>query len=407
MMPANLRQISRNNTASYNQKFWRTAFSGLFLIVTIPVVAPPAQSQAPKPTVDVATPLVQNVREWDQYTGRFQAVSQIELRARVSGYLKSVHFKDGQLVNKGDLLFVIDPSPLEAALSAVKAGQVSAQAQLRLANTDLKRGEELLRRKVTAVAEVDRRRSQRDVAAANVLVARANVRTAELNLAFTNIRAPIDGRMSDRRVDIGNLIGGGSEGATLLTTIVSQDPIHFEFNVSEQAYLKYARLNAAGKRPGSRETPNPVYIRLTDEKGWPRRGVMNFVDNVLGRETGTVRGRAVLENSDRFLQPGMFGEIRLLASGEYEAVLLPDAAILFDQATKIVMVVGQDNKVGVRIIETGPIIDGLRVVRNGLTASDRVIVKGLQRVRAGMEVVPTVTPIKSKPDGLDPTAGQK
>jgi len=325
----------------------------------------------------------------------------------VSGYLDSVHFEDGQLVNKGDLLFVIDRRPLEASLAAAKAALVSSEAQLKLAENDFKRGEELLRRNVTAVAEVDRRRSQRDVAAANVLVARANVRTAELNLGFTNIRAPIDGRMSDRRIDVGNLISGGSEGATLLTTIVSQDPIHFVFDVSEQAYLKYARLIASGKRPGSRDTPNPVYVRLTDETGWPRRGFMNFVDNVLGQETGTVRGRAVLENTDRFLQPGMFGEVRLLGSGDYQAALIPDSAILFDQATRIVMVVGSDNKVAVRPVETGPIIDGLRVVRKGLAGEDRVIVNGLQRVRIGMEVTPAVVQITSSPDGLDPSAAQK
>lgn len=380
---------------------------GLLGIAAVAAMFGPAAAQAPKPAVDVATPAVQTVREWDQYTGRFEAVDRIELRARVSGYLNSVHFEDGQLVKKGDLLFVIDPRPLEASLSAAKAGLTSARAQLKLADTDLKRGEELLRRRVTAVAEVDRRRSQRDVAAANVLVAQANVRTAELNLAFTNIRAPIDGRMSDRRVDIGNLISGGSEGATLLTTIVSQDPIHFVFDVSEQSYLKYARLSASGSRPASRETANPVYIRLTDETGWPRRGFMNFVDNVLGQETGTVRGRAVLENTDRFLQSGMFGEIRLLGSGDYTAVLVPDSAVLFDQATRIVMVVGADNKVAIRIVETGPIIDGLRVVRKGLTGDDRIIVKGLQRVRAGMEVTPNVVKIEPKPDGLDPSPGKK
>ena len=367
----------------------------------------PVHAQAPKPAVDVAAPVVQTVREWDQYTGRFEAVEQIELRARVSGYLNSVHFKDGQLVEKGDLLFVIDPRPLEASLAAVKAGLTSAQAELKLAQTDLKRGEELLRRRVTAVAEVDKRRSQRDVAAAAVLVARANLRPAELNLGFTNIRAPIDGRMSDRRVDVGNLISGGTEGATLLTTIVSQDPIHFVFDVSEQAYLKYARLSASGDRRASRETANPVYIRLTDEIGWPHRGFMNFVDNVLGQETGTVRGRAVLENTDRFLQSGMFGEIRLLGSSDYRAVLVPDSAILFDQATRIVMVVGADNKVAIRIVEAGPIIDGLRVVRKGLTGDDKVIVKGLQRVRVGMEVMPNVVKITPKPDGLDPSAGKK
>ncbi len=380
---------------------------GFSVLSTIVPDSGRAYAQAAKPAVDVASPVVQTVREWDQYTGRFAAVQRIELRARVSGYLNSVHFEDGQEVKKDDLLFVIDPRPLEASLAAAKANLTSAQAQLKLADTDLKRGEELLRRRVTAVAEVDRRRSQRDVAAANVLVAQANVRSAELNLAFTNIRAPMDGRMSDRRVDVGNLISGGSDGATLLTTIVSQNPIHFEFDVSEQSYLKYARLTAAGKRPGSRDTPNPIYIRLGDEAGWPRRGFMNFVDNVLGLETGTVRGRAVVENTDGFLQPGMFGEIRLIGSGDYEAVLVPDSAVLFDQATRIVMVVGADNKVTTRVVETGPIIDGLRVVRKGLAGGDKLIVNGLQRVRAGMEVTSNEVKIVPKPDGFDPSTDKK
>lgn len=404
MIPSIMCRTASHNFVLLPKKSVAAVFAGLILAGLLHA---PANAQAPKPAVDIAQPLVQTVREWDQYTGRFEAVERIELRARVSGYLNSVHFEDGQLVNKGDLLFVVDPRPLEASLAAAKASLASAQAELKLAETDLKRGEELLRRKVTAVAEVDRRRSQRDVAAANVLVARANVRTAELNLGFTNIRAPIDGRMSDRRVDVGNLIGGGSQGATLLTTIVSQDPIHFVFDVSEQAYLKYARLIASGERPGSRDTPNPVYIRLTDETGWPRRGFMNFVDNVLGQETGTVRGRAVVENTDRFLQPGMFGEVRLLGSGDYEAVLIPDSAILFDQATRIVMVVDDKNTVRVKRVETGPIIDGLRVVRKGLTGDDRVIVSGVQRVRAGAPVTPSVVKIVAKPDGLDPTAGKK
>ena len=366
-----------------------------------------ARAQGQKPAVDVAVPIVQTVREWDRYTGRFEAVERIELRARVSGYLDSIHFEDGQMVNKGDLLFVIDPRPFEAARAAARASLESARAQLKLAESDLKRGEELLKRRVTPVAEVDRRRAQRDVAAANVLVAQANLRAAELDLSFTRVYAPVDGRVSDRQVDIGNLISGGSAGATLLTTLVSQDPIHFVFDVSEQAYLKYARQSASGQRPGSRDTPNPVYIRLTDEEGWPRRGFMNFVDNVLGRETGTVRGRAVVENTDRFLQPGMFGDIRLLGSGDYEAMLVPDTAILFDQATRIVMVVGDDNKVSVRPVEIGPMIDGLRVVRKGLAATDRLVVKGVQRVRAGVEVTPTTVKIVPEPEGLDPTAGGK
>lgn len=381
-----------------------TAFLWAILSATAAALALPAAAQMPKPAVDVAVPIVKTVREWDQYTGRFQAVKRVEIRARVSGYLNSIHFEDGQLVKEGDLLFVIDPRPFQADLAAAKAGVESAKAELKLAEAELKRGEELLRRKVTAEAEVERRRAQRDIATAKVLVAAANVRTAELNLSFTNVRAPVDGRISDRRVDVGNLVSGSGGGgtATLLTTLVALNPIHFVFDASERAYLKYARLNASGEGAVSRSEPSPVYVRLADETGWPHRGVMNFVDNELGQETGTIRGRAVLPNPTGFLQPGMFGEVRLLGSRAYQAVLIPDSAILSDQATKIVMAVDDAGKVSVRVVEIGPIIDGLRVIRKGLTGKERIVVNGVQRARPGAEVAAKTVEIKAVPDGFDP-----
>ena len=379
-----------------------TAFFWAALTLAAAGVALPAAAQMQKPAVDVAAPIVKTVREWDQYTGRFQAVNRVEIRARVSGYLKSIHFGDGQLVKEGDLLFVIDPRPFEADLAAAKAGVESAKAELKLADAELKRGEELLRRKVTAEAEVERRRAQRDIATAKALEAAANARTAELNLSFTNVRAPAGGRVSDRRVDVGNLVSGGSAGATLLTTLVGLDPIHFVFDASERAYLKYARLNASGQGAVSRSGPNPVYVRLADETGWPHRGVMNFVDNELGQETGTIRGRAVLPNPNGFLQPGMFGEVRLLGSRAYPAVLVPDSAILSDQATKIVMAVDAAGKVSARVVEIGPMIDGLRVIRKGLTGEEKIVVNGVQRAGPGAEATATVTEIRAVPDGFDP-----
>ncbi|MEL6289491.1 MAG: efflux RND transporter periplasmic adaptor subunit, partial [Pseudomonadota bacterium] len=238
------------------------------------------------------------------------------------------------------------------------------------------------------------------------LVAEAAVRTAKLNLSYTRITSPIDGRASDTEVDIGNLVAGGTGAATLLTNIVSLDPIYFVFDVSERAFLKYARLDQDGSRPGSRDTPNPVYIQLADEKDWPHRGVMNFVENELGQETGTVRGRAILENTNGLLTPGLFGNVRLVGSGAYEAVLVPDNAIVADQAKKIVMRLGDENTIEPRVVETGPIIDGLRVVRSGLTAEDRIVVSGLAKVRGGAKVTPNETTIEAKPDGFDASPRQ-
>lgn len=374
--------------------------AGATIAGALPAVAQQHQQQAVP--VDVATPLVKPVREWDQYTGRFEAVKRVEVRARVSGYLKSIEFTDGQTVKEGDLLFVIDPRPYEAELAAAKAQLESARADLRLAQAELKRGEELLRRNVTAEAEVDRRRAQREVANAGVMVAEANVRTAELNLSYTNVRAPVDGRVSDRRVDVGNLISGGSESATLLTTLVALNPIHFVFDTSERAFLKYSRLNKDGLAGVSRDKPTPVYLRLADEDNWPHRGVLNFVDNELGEETGTIRWRAVVNNPEGFLQPGMFGEIRIPGSARYEAVLVPDKAVLSDQANKIVMMVGEGDKVQPRVVQIGPIIEGLRVVRKGLSGSDRIVVNGLQNVRPGTTVKPNEVKIETKADGFNP-----
>jgi len=381
------------------------AMTALLASILAPALAPSsalAQQGRPPTAVDVATPLSRQVREWDQYTGRFEPVERVEVRARVSGYIKSVNFKDGALVQKGDLLYVIDPRPFEAELAAAKARLAIAQARLKLAEAQLGRSRTLRRRNVSSQAQVDERTAQRDVDAAEVLVAEAAVETAELNLSFTRVTAAVTGRASDTRVDVGNLITGGATGATLLTDVVSLDPIYFVFDVSERAFLKYVRLDKSGARPGSRETPNPVYIQLADENDWPHRGAMNFVDNELGQETGTVRGRALVPNDTGTLTPGLFGTVRLLGSGAYDAVLIPDAAILADQAKKIVMLVNGEDKVEVRTIETGPIIDGLRVVRKGLSTDDRIIVAGVTKVRAGAAVAPNSVEIKAKSDGFNP-----
>lgn len=397
------RRLFRQDNASPSTVGRVFSLSTVALMLLAFLGAEAAMAQAPNQNVpvDVANPIKKKVREWDEYTGRFQAFQHVELRARVSGYLQSIHFEDGQLVNKGDLLFKIDPRPFVAELAAAKARVESAKAELKLADAEVARGEDLRSKKVVAEAEVFNRRAQKDVKAANVLVAEAEVETAMLNLDFTEIRAPVAGRISSRRVDVGNLVAGGiGATTTLLTTINTLDPIHFVFDVSEQAYLNYTRLSEQGMRPSSRSTANPVYIRIADEDGWPHRGKMDFVDNEVGEATGTVRGRAVLDNPGRILQPGMFGRIRIIGSGEYEAVLIPDAAILSDQATKIVMVIDDKQKVAARKIKIGPIVDGLRVVKDGLSVGDNIIVTGMQKVREGQEVSANNVEIKAKPDGF-------
>ena len=345
-----------------------------------------AQQAPPPPPVDVASPLVKPVVEWDEYTGQFAATDSVEIRARVSGYLESIHFEDGQIVDKDQLLYVIDRRPFEAELARAKAAAARAQAQLNLADQTLARGEELVKRKVISVDELDNRKANRAVAAADLVAARADISLAELNLSFAEIRAPFSGRASDTQVDVGNLVSGGAEGSTLLTTIVSLDPIYFEFDVSEADSLRYMRLSREGRRPSSRKNGNPVYVRLMDETEWTRQGAMNFVDNRLDPNTGTLRGRAVFANANLLITPGLFGRLRLIGSNEYEAMLLPDDAVLSDQARKIVLTVDDGGAVSAKPVVLGPIVDGLRVIRSGIAAEDRVVVRGVQRARPGGKV---------------------
>lgn len=356
--------------------------------------------QAP-PEVDVAVPVSKEIQEWDQYTGRFRAKERVEVRARVSGYLQSVHFVDGQSVKVGDLLYIIDPRPYEAEVARAKAGVLNAKSQLVLTEIELERAEKLLKSRTISQSEVDRRKAQRDAASAQVLSAEAQLRTVELELEFSSVRSPIDGRISDTEVTVGNFVSGGSTQANLLATIVSTDPIYFEFDVSERAYLKYARLLRSGDRPSSREDPNPVYVRIAGETEWKRRGKMNFVANEIGENTGTLRGRAVFENPDTFLQSGLFGQVRIIGSGRYNAVLVPDEAIVSDQSSKLVMIVGEDNIIAPRPVTLGPIVDGLRVVKGGLSGDETIVVNGLQRARPGSPVTPKRVEIQVKPDGLN------
>lgn len=350
----------------------------------------------PVPAVVVAAPVAKRIIQWDEYTGRFEAVAQVEVRARVSGFVDSVHFRDGQTIRQGDLLFTIDPRPFELAVDAARAEVERTKAQVVLAELEVERAEGLTRNQTITQRDVDTRRSNLAVARAGLASAEANLKTALLNLEWTQVRAPIAGRISDKRVDAGNLVSGGASGSTLLTTIVSLDPIHFTFEASEADYLRYTRLAASGNRPSGRDNPNPVQVRLADETEWKREGQMDFVDNALNARSSTIRGRAIFDNKDQLLTPGTFGRMRLYG-GEIDAMLIPDASIVSDQTRKVVFTIGPENKVVPKPVTLGPIVDGLRVIRAGLTAQDRVIIQGLANpmVRPGVTVTPQPGEIKS------------
>jgi membrane fusion protein, multidrug efflux system len=365
---------------------------GTALFVVRPALA---QGGPPPPPVTVAAPLAQKVQMWDEYTGRFEAFEQVEVRARVSGYLDKVHFRDGQIVKRGDVLFTIDPRPFRLAVDAAKAEVARIRATVQLAENEVERADGLVRNQTITVRDVDQRRANLAVARAQLLAADANERTAALNLEWTEVRASIDGRISDKRSDVGSLITGG-QGATLLTTIVRLDPIHFVFDASEADYIRYTRLLASGERPSGRDAPNPVQVRLTDERDWSRTGKMDFVDNTLNPRSGTIRGRAVFDNKDTLLTPGTFGRMRLWG-GDADVLLVPDNAIVSDQARKIALTVGPDNKVVPKVVTLGPIANGLRVVRTGLTREDKVVITGLANpmVRPGSVVTPQAGEIKA------------
>ena len=356
----------------------------------------PAASAAPSPPpVTVARPLQKVVTEWNEFTGRFSAVELVEVRARVSGFIDSIHFTDGQVVKQGDLLFVIDPRPYRLAVQQSTADVERAKAKLDLATMDVERAGQLVRNQTLTEREFDTRRSTQRDAAAQVAAAEATLNQAKLNLEWTEVRAPIAGRISDKRVDAGNLISGGQVGATLLTVIVSIDPIRFVFDGSETDFLHYQRLSRAGTRPSSRDVPNPVSVKLADEADYKHQGRMDFVDNVVNPKTGTIRARAIFENKDGLLTPGFFGRLRLYG-GQHDALLVPDSAIASDQSRKIVFTVADDGMVGTKLVELGPMVEGLRVILSELVATDRIVIDGLQRARPGQKVTPEegkITPL--------------
>ncbi|EWY40561.1 hemolysin secretion protein D [Skermanella stibiiresistens SB22] len=349
-----------------------------------------AQTAAPPPPpVTVSKPLRRELIEWDEFTGQFSAVDSVEIRARVSGYLESVHFQDGQLVQKGQLLFVIDPRPFEAAAASARAQLAQATARLDLANQQLARAASLRQRDVLSGSVYDERIQEARVATAGIEVAKSAVRTAELDLEFTRVMAPVSGRISRREVSVGNLIAGGAGGTpTLLTTIVSLDPIRFDFDMSEGDFLAYQRATAKGLLLQQRDGGVKVQARLFDERDWPLEGHIDFIDNRVDRGAGTIRARAVFPNPNLMLTPGQFGRLRLPGSELYTATLLPDSAIVSDQSNKIVLTVAEDGTVVPKLVRPGPMENGLRIIRSGLDPDDRVIISGIVRARPGTKVTP-------------------
>ena len=344
----------------------------------------------PPPAVTVAKPIKRTVSDFDEYVGRFTAVNSVEVRARVSGYLDGVHFKDGQIVKQGDLLFTIDKRPFQNTLEQARANLVQAKSNLAFTESDYTRGQQLVRDKTITDQTFEQRAQAYRNAQASVSNNEAAVRQAELDIEFTELRAPVNGRIGDRRVSPGNLVTGGTSGnTTLLATIVSTEPIYFEFTFDEASFLRYERLSNTGNEVVSRSAGVQVTLKLIDERDFEHQGRMDFVDNVIDRATGTIRGRAVFANPNNIFTPGMFARVRMPASPPSEALLVPDAAIGTEQVQKYLLVVDAENTTRQKYIVPGQLTpDGLRVIKEGLGPDDRVVISGLMQARAGMKVRP-------------------
>ena len=357
----------------------------LWIGVTIGLAACAAKKTPPPPppTVIVSKPLQKQIVDWDDFVGRFEAINSVDVRPRVSGYLVSIGFVDGQIVRQGQTLFTIDPRPYQAALDQAKGQEAHSAAALANAKIELARAERLLAAKAIAEQEYESRLIAEQTANADEVAARAAVATAALNLGFTRVTAPLSGLVSDRRVAPGNLV---TADTTILTNITDLNPIRFSFYAAESLYLKYQRQAAAGVRPSSRTFANPVEIRLQDQPNFAIHGRMDFVDNTLDPNSGTIRGRAVVDNPNNILTPGLFGHVRLLGSGSYTALLVPDDAITTQQSDEIAYVVGSDGKVEQRKLTEGPLVDGLRVITKGLKPDDELVIGAVQKAKVGLKV---------------------
>ena len=375
-----------------------TAVAVLLALAGCSKGAPPPP---PQPQVTVAVPLQRDIVDWDEYVGRFEAIQDVELRPRVSGTIDRVLFANGQHVRAGEALFTIDPRPYRATYDQARAQAAKTQAALANARSELARADKLLAAEAVSKEEYETKLATVRSAQADVGAAQANVATAALNLGFTTVRSPITGIVSDRRVSKGNY---ATEATTVLTRVVSTDPIWFSFDGAESFYLKYLRQDKAGERGSSRNTPNPVEVQLADETGYRWHGRMEFVDNAIDPNSGTIRAHAVISNPDGFLTPGLFGRARLLGSGTYHAMLVPDEAIITDQTRKLVYVVGKDGKAAPRPVETGPQVEGLRVVKSGLAPTEHVVIEGITTLQPGAAVKAVLTVMKPRAANTAPNS---
>jgi multidrug efflux system membrane fusion protein len=364
-----------------------------------------AQSPPP-PLVSVAQVLEKRVKDWDEFTGRLQAVETVEIRPRVSGYIDKVWFTEGSQVKNGDLLFVIDPRPYQAEFDRAAADVKRYKTALELARIELVRVQRLKESGAVSEEELDERKSTVAQGEANVAGAEAARETASLNLSFTRVTSPIAGRVSRAEVTRGNLVTGGINGGTLLSSVVSMDPIYLYFDADEQSYLRYTQTAHSGVGPSSNDAQNPVQVGLANEEGFPHPGKVDFVDNQLNPQTGTIRARAVLQNKNGQFTPGLFARVQLLVSGEYSAILIEDRAVNTDQNQKYVLLLGANNQIEYRKVKLGRVIDGLRIVREGLKPGDVIVVNGAQRVHPGVAVTPQrVTMGANGTDTAAPTSG--
>jgi RND family efflux transporter MFP subunit len=360
--------------------------------------APPAP---PLPQVAVAAPLQRSVTDWDDYVGRFEAIDDVEIVPRVSGNVTRIAFREGLAVSKGALLYEIDPRPFRAALAQAEAEVARARANAAVARSELARAETLLPDEAISKELFEQKAAAAKAAEAALGAARATAEARRLDLSFTQVRAPVAGRVSDRRASLGDYV---TAGQTVLTRVVSVDPIWFTFDGAESFYLKYVRQDQSGERQSSRYAPNPVEIQLADEDSYRWRGRMVFVDNGIDPRSGTIKARAEIRNPDGFLVPGLFGRARLLGSGAYKGLLVPDEAVITDQTRRAVFVLGKDNKVEMRSVELGPMVEGLRVIRSGLKPADKVVLDGLARLQPGAQVQPKVQAIKPRAKNEAPVA---
>ena len=352
---------------------------------------PGGTPQVATPEVTVAKPIAKRLKDWDEFTGRLTSRNRVDIHARVSGYLTKVSFKEGTEVKAGDLLFTIDPRPYQAIVERAEAMLAQAKTASELAGVEAKNATALRQGQAISAEESERRLKSATGEQAGVRGAEAALRAARLDLEFTEIHAPISGRISDARVTEGNLISGGTQNATLLTTIVELDPIYCEIEADERSVLKYREMHKSGERVSAMYERIPAEMELINQDGWPNHGEVDFVDNQINPATGTIRARAVFPNADHLMAPGFFAKVRIPGGGEYDGLLIRDSAVGDDQGSSFVWVLDAEDKAAYRPVVLGPLLEGLRIVRSGLKADDRVVVLGLMSVRNGVKVKPTET----------------